>query len=187
VEREFSGWKIVLNTTEFLLSHDLPLYVRWMEKYRTDVNGIWAFDFTMVDSLSERDHDLTPGPLFFQKRWGYHSRGNRSRMLHRCPDGRYDTGRHTSPVVNRVVDDGLFVLWFGWCPIRFVPGRKLQIQQRIPHRDRAAGLGRQHLVSAEGLETAYLHEVTKIYDLPAAHPEYKEMIEWLARKSGTAI
>jgi hypothetical protein len=35
VERDFAGWKAVLNTTEFLLSHDLRLYLRWMEKFLT--------------------------------------------------------------------------------------------------------------------------------------------------------
>src|SRR4051812_48551649 len=34
VEREFNGWKVALNTTEFLLCPDLRLFVRWLEKYR---------------------------------------------------------------------------------------------------------------------------------------------------------
>src|SRR5437879_6505612 len=41
IERCCEGWKIVLNTTEFLLCEELPLFVQWMEKYRPDVTGIW--------------------------------------------------------------------------------------------------------------------------------------------------
>src|SRR5207247_662034 len=30
IEREFDGWKIVLNTTEFLLCEDLRQFLHWM-------------------------------------------------------------------------------------------------------------------------------------------------------------
>jgi hypothetical protein len=187
VEREFPGWKIVLNTTEYLLCHDLPLYVRWMEKYRPDVFGIWAFDLAMVDPLGERDQEVTEAPLYFQKHWGFHTKGGRSRLLHRFADGCYGTGRHSTSLVEKVLDDGLFLLWFGWCPMRYVTGRKLQIQQRIPERDRAAGLGKQHLVSPEGLEGAYQQEAAKAYDLLEAHPAYKELIQALAQKQEATL
>ena len=167
-----------------LLCHDLAYYLRWMGKYRTDVHGIWAFDFTMADPVEERDRELTDAPLYFQRRFGYHSGGSRSRLIHRCADGRYDTGRHTSPLVPRVVDDGLFVLWFGWSPMRYSCGRKLQIQQRIPPRDRAAGLGRQHLVTPPQLEAAYLEQAGKAQDLWVAYSEYSELIQTLARRAG---
>jgi hypothetical protein len=184
VEREFLGWKVVLNTTEFLLCHDLGLFVRWLEKYRPDIPGLWGFDLAMVDPLAERDSELTGAPLYLQKRWGYHSSGTRSRLLHRHPDGRYDTGRHTSPLVPTKLDDSLFVLWFGWCPIGYVRERKLQIQQRIPPRDRAAGLGRQHLLSPGSLEAAYRQEAARAQDLWQAHPVYRELIEATARRLG---
>jgi hypothetical protein len=189
VEREFSGWKVVLNTTEFLLCHDLSLYVRWMEKYRPDVQGVWAFDLVMVDRPGERDRGVTAAPLYFQKHWGYHRTGShsRSRLLHRFPDGRYHGGRHSTPLVERVVDDGLFLLWFGWSPMRYVTDRKLQIQQRMSARDRAEGLGKQHLVTPEGLEAAYQQEAARAQDLLQAYPAYKELIEALARKQGITL
>jgi hypothetical protein len=187
VEREFAGWKAVLNTTEFLLCHDLPLYARWMERYRPDVLGVWAFDLTLVDPPGERDDAVTEAPLYFQRRWGFHSGGARSRLLHRAADGRYDTGRHTSQLVGKAPDDGLFVLWFGWCPLRHVWDRKFRIQQRVPERDRAAGLGRHHLVTAEELERAYRQEAAKAYDLWERHPAYRELVEALARKEGIAL
>ena len=184
VEREFPGWKIVLNTTEFVLCHDLALFVRRLEKDRPYAAGVWGFDLTMVDVLAERDDGVTAAPLYFQKRWGYHSRGDRSRLLHRQSDGRYDTGRHTSPLVPKVLDDGLFLLWFGWCPIRHVWGRKLQIQQRIPPRDRAAGLGRQHLRTPAELEATYRQEAARAYDLLEVHAPYRELIWALAARAG---
>jgi hypothetical protein len=184
VEREAPGWKVVLNLTEFLLCPDLRLFVRWLEKYRADLQGLWAYDLTMVDRPAERDDALTEAPLYFQKRWGYHAGGGRSRLLHRCPDGRYDTGRHTSGVAGKAPDDSLFLLWFSWCPIRAVAGRKLQIQQRIPQRDRLRGLGRQHLLTPESLEAAYQAEAAKAYDLWERHPAYRELIEFMARQAG---
>jgi hypothetical protein len=189
VEREFTGWKVVLNTTEFLLCHDLPLYVRWMEKYRPDVQGVWAFDLAVVDPPSERDGEVTQAPLYFQKRWGYHPTGNqsRSRLLHRFADGRYHAGRHATPLLERAPDDGLFVLWFGWSPMRYVVNRKLQIRQRMSERDRAEGLGRQHLLTPESLEAAYRQEAARAYDLLEAHPSYRELIQALARKQGISL
>src|SRR5205823_2589908 len=83
-----------------------------------------------------------------------------------------------------VLDDSLFVLWFGWSPMRYIRGRKLQIQQRVPARDRAAGLGRQHLVTPEELEAAYRREAARAYDLLEAHPSYRELIESLACREG---
>jgi hypothetical protein len=185
IEREFTGWKIVLNTTEFLLCHDLRFFLRWMEMYRSEVLGVWPFDLTMVDALTERNNEISPVPLFLQKHWGYHSGGNRSRLLHRFSEGSYVTGRHTSTLVPKVLDEDLFILWFGWCPIRYVKERKLQIQKRIPPRDQAQGLGRHHLMTPEELEAAYRREANKAYDLFERHPAYRELIKAMAKKCST--
>lgn len=187
VEREFPGWKLVLNTTEFVLCHDLPLYTRWMSKYRPEVRGIWGFDLVMADPLAERDTAVTDLPLHFQKRWGYHASGERSRMLHCATDGGYNTGRHSSSVVNKVLDDGFTVLWFGWSPMRFVTSRKLQIQEKIPQRDRNERLGWQHLVTPAELEGRYLAEAARAYDLWEKHPHYRELLADLARRAGCAV
>lgn len=108
-------------------------------------------------------------------------------MLHRAADGRYDTGRHTSSVVGKVLDDGFFVAWFGWSPMRYVAGRKLQIQERIPPRDRAAGLGRQHIVTAPELEARYQTEAAKAYDLWEQHPAYRDVLVHLAARAGLTV
>jgi hypothetical protein len=180
VEREIAGWKVVLNTTEFLLSHDLGLFIRWLEKYRPDLRGIWPFDLAIVDPLPQCDAEVTDAPLYFQRHWGYHPRGGRSRLLHCHPDGRYAAGRHSSDWLRKDVDDSLFIVWFGWSPMRYVRGRKLQIQKRISARDRAEGLGRQHLLSAESLEANYRKEAAHAYDLLAAHAPYRQLLQSLA-------
>src|SRR5205823_4107922 len=135
----------------------------------------------------EREAEVTDAPLHLQRCRGYHARGERSRLLHRHPDGRYDTGRHTSPLVPKVLDDSLFVLWFGWSPMRYVRGRKLQIQERVPARDRAAGLGRQHLVTPDELEAVYQREAASAYNLLETHPAYRELIESLACRQGISL
>jgi hypothetical protein len=186
-EREFAGWKMVLNTTEFLLADDLPQYLGRLEQEQPQVAGVWPFDFTLVDPLAERDREVTAAPLYLQKRWGYHSGGSRSRLLHRCPDGRYDTGRHSSPLVGKTLVDGLFIVWLGWCPMRYVKKRKLQIQERISPRDRAAGLGRHHLMSEAELEGAYRREAARAYDLWEAHAPYRQLIQTLAQRAGVTL
>jgi hypothetical protein len=187
VEREFEGWKLVLNTTEFALCHDLPLYVRWMEKYRPEVYGIWGYDLEVVDPVVERDAPMTDAALYFQRRWGYHPRGDRSRILHRRPDGQYSAGRHFSGVVDKKLDDGFYVTWFGWSPMRYIIPRKLQIQQRISPHDRAAQLGWHHIMTPEELESRYLSESTHAYDLWERHPGYRELLTYLAHRAGVEV
>lgn len=183
LEREIPGWKIALNTTEFLLCRDLAWFLHLLGKYRPDMHGIWPFDLTMVDGPGERDREVSDAPLHFQKRWGYHSQGSRSRLLHCHPDGRYAAGRHSSDRLPKVVDDSLFILWFGWCPMRYVTARKLQIQQRVSQRDRAEGLGRHHLVSPEQLEANFRQEALRSYDLWQAHSGLRELIHVLAAEA----
>ena len=187
IEREFSGWKLVLNTTEFVLCHDLPLYVSSMEKYQPAVHGVWGFDFTMVDPLTERDVVVTDVPLYFQKRWGYHGSGTRSRILHRCLDGRYDTGRHTCGIAGKTLEDGFFIAWFGWSPMRYLSDRKLQIQHRVPQRDRDAGLSHHHIVTSAQLESRYCEEAARAYDLWERHPTFRDVLASLARQADRTI
>jgi hypothetical protein len=185
VEAMFAGWKIALNTTEFLLCHDLPLYVRWMEKYRTDVRGIWSWDVTLVDRLEERDDPVTQAPLHFQKRWGYFDNGGEhSRILHHEKDGQYHVGRHHSNIVSKIIDDGLFTVWLGWSPMRYITERKLQIKTKIPQTDKDARMGHQHALTADEMEHRYLDRAGKAYDLWERHPNYREMIEYLANRNG---
>jgi hypothetical protein len=175
-ERRFDGWKITLNTTEFLLSYDLRLYTKWMQKYRHDVQGVWAYDAVLVDHPGQKEDPLTSEPLFLQKRHGYFL-GGRTRLLHRAADGQYSLGRHDSRIVNRVVDDGIFVAWAGWSPIVHVKDRKLAIQQRIPEGDKRSGLGKQHIMD-EGLfwQRWQAEELPKSYSLPEANLEYAAML-----------
>jgi hypothetical protein len=187
VERECSGWKMVLNTTEFLLAPDLSTFLASVEQEQPERGGIWPFDLTMVDRLAEANAAVTDAPLWEQKGWGYHSQGARSRLLHRYPDGRYDAGRHSTSLVPKALDEHLFILWFGWCPMRYVRPRKLQIGPRLSERDRAEGRGRHHLMSAEEMEAAFLHETVGAYELAPAHPAYQRVLKALSRSAGLVL
>jgi hypothetical protein len=186
VEQGIEGWKIVLNTTEFLLHPDLRAYLKWMDRYRTDVHGIWAVDFIMVDRPEDADDPVTDEPLHFQKRFGYLGGGGRSRMMHRDPHGRYGIGRHASEIVAKVLDDGLLLLWFGWSPIKHVWQRKLAIQKMIPESDKRIGFGTQHNVTEEQMRDMYDAEVPKCVDLMESCPRYREVIEELQRARRTS-
>lgn len=175
VERECAGWKIALTTTEFLCSPDLGLYVRWMTRYRPEVRGVWAAAFAMVESPETYGGPLDPDrPLWEQRHHGY-AAPEHSRLLHREPDGRYGTGRHTSPVVGRVVDGGLVVLKYGLAPAPQCWPRKLQIQARIPQSDRRARLGHQHLTDEAGLEARLREAQGRAVDL-RTDPTFRECV-----------
>jgi Glycosyl transferase family 2 len=174
-ERETPGWKICLNTTEFLLAPGLRHYCRWMERYRADVWGIWAFDYIMADP--QPGETLWPAePLPLQRRNGYPGGGLRSRILHRRPDGGYGLGRHDSSIVHKVLDHGIAILWFGWSPWPHVLTRKLQIQRRIPETDRGIGVGQQHFTTKLALEEQWQREAKRSVDLYAMFPDYRELL-----------
>lgn len=184
VEREFTGWKIALNVTEFLCHDDLRGFVRRLTRGRPDVRGVWTKDVVMVDRPQDADEPLSDEPLYFQKHFGYPGNGARSRLLHCFPDGRYEVGRHTSSVMAKRPDEELILAWFGWCPIKSVWQRKLAIQKMIPESDKRLGRSWQHTVSEETLRAMYEGEVAKSFDLTLGCPSYARMIERL--RPGTA-
>jgi hypothetical protein len=158
VEREFDGWKMVLNTTEFLLHWDLRAYLHALESDKPQVMGVWTRPVTMVDTQATRCQDITSHDLFLQRRHGVFEgfqTAERARLLHRGETGRYEVGRHKSPLPDTIRDAELHLLWFCWSPFEQIKARKLQIQHRIPESDRVARRGYQHFVTEEQLEARF--------------------------------
>ena len=180
VERELSGWKIALNTTEFFCCSDVDQLLR--ELSRKPVSGAYVRGVVMADRPETKDRPLDPAlPLVAQRTDGYYESDfptgaggslARSRLLHRRSDGAYNVGRHTSfrHAIVRHPPEAL-VLWYAFSP--WTPetrARKLQIQQRIPGAEKsghggAAVFGTQHLVDETQLNAKWKVAADKARDL----------------------
>ncbi|MFE5320729.1 glycosyltransferase family 2 protein [Paenibacillus sp. NPDC056579] len=165
-EREFTGWKMVLNTTEFLCIQHKYAFLHQLNQqgqfiYRT--TGV-----TMADPWGVYSDPSPDAPLVKQRFHGIYRYENifRDRFIHQYPDGAYGPGRHQSFHPSESYIPGAYMLHFRFSPwneemIR----RKLFIQTRIPQSDKDKGWGAQHFVDRPELERVYYETAAKAEDL----------------------
>jgi len=175
IEAEFSGWKMVLNVTEFLVLGNLDAYLAALP---AEVSGVTTSGVVMVDRPQDRGRALSDDPLFAQCNYGYfeYELGKRpedygfpavwrSRLLHRHETGRYEVGRHVCGVPH-VYDPALYLAWAGWAPFDLIKDMKMSVQQRIPPQDFARGRAVQHQVgSVDELEARLASEQARSHPL----------------------
>lgn len=159
IERTITGFKTVLNTTEFLVNtHQLQQIL--------SNNNQSCYQLPRIIMVDDKP-DEVPDPnesLLVQKR----TAGGRfaSRFIHNYPDGQYHPGRHTTnlPVNSELTDTP--VLWYGYAPYteEFIQ-RKLQIANKIPDSDKSAQLGFQHLWTREQMEQRRQELLTNTYQV----------------------
>jgi hypothetical protein len=159
-ELEVKGWKIALNTTEFLIANpgldEIELFLKTEKRV-----GVAASGMIMIDK--EPGKDLIPGvPLVQQKPWaidsnrfsrrwlrrlfGYPPSVDRNRFYHQLPNGMYQIGRHSSFHPDwKLRMPNLMVLHYAYAPwnANFI-ARKMQISSKIPEADKERGWGAQH-------------------------------------------
>jgi len=189
VEEEVGNeWKIVLNTTEFLLCPNLRAYAAEVNRpIRT--NGV-----IIVDHPDERSI-VTDEPLILQKKFGYMEsdvikkvsttgipKVSRSRLLHNHPHGQYTYGRHTNKITDEI-DPEFLLCWFGWSPFDYVKDRKLQIQCKVSDKQKSVKQWAEvYCINSERIEAMYKEEHIRSYNLldnkiyKAAYNVYKEFI-----------
>lgn len=175
IEEEIIGWKMTLNTTEFLFHYDLKGLIKDFEKTNPDKDGIKTKSFAMVDKLDERGDALLCSDLFLQKFYGCLF-PMKQRLLHKRKSGRYEIGRHHWEDEHLTPQFNLLLLWFGWCPMDFVMKRKLQIKQKIPDADRIAGFGHHHFHTEEQMENEWKELADKHCQYLTDFPDYKEIL-----------
>ena len=173
IERQLAGWKIALNTSEFLCAIDFGALLSDLSA--SGVSGAFLRGYVMVDSDTMRDVAVDQKrSLVEQRAYGYPEDRygtrralTRSRLLHRMDTGRYSTGRHASPMRNVVWHPpGAALLWYGFSPwTKEGRERKLQVKSRIGELDKLLGLGAQHLVEEADLEFGWQREVVRAVDL----------------------
>lgn len=160
-ELEIKGWKITLNTSEFLVANPgLDEIERFLKSEKRV--GVAASGMTMVDKLTQSE-PIPDFSLIQQKPWaidtniqrnrwikrllGYpESLPIRNRFYHELPTGMYHPGRHGSfhPDWNFRMPN-LMVLHFAYSPWteKFIK-RKIQIGHKISDGDKERGWGLHH-------------------------------------------
>ncbi len=151
IERECDGWKVVLNTTEFLCAHDLHTTLKRLENKRCK-----AFKLRGIILVDDPDSSYpTPdreSPLIGQRWHGFIEDNTREavtrhRLLHRHPDGAYVPGRHETRHKSKQLYNSATVVHCLYSPwsSEFI-ARKAQMQKQIPKMDVDRGWATYHLM-----------------------------------------
>lgn len=145
-----SGWKMILNTTEFLIG-DMTILD---DNQSCDHHMVRCH--IMVDKEEYENIDPDPDKSLLITRtngintlenWGQeYSHIRHCRVIHNSPAFQYPTGRHFAFHTT----DRLHVLWYGFSPFtERLLQRKLQIKNRIPEDNVKMEYGVQHMYSRE--------------------------------------
>ncbi|WP_046946230.1 hypothetical protein, partial [Bacillus cereus] len=178
IEKEIKGWKMVLNTTEFLCCFDKEAFFSSLVTLRKNMYAIRTI--LMVDDPTHGYSNPRYGiPLVKQR---YHGRildptppapYYGGRLIHNYSHGNYIAGRHWSNHSFIVYMYPAFVLKFFYSPWNTaMKNRKLQIGPTLSKHSIQKGLGTHHLVTLAELETKYKFFASTTVDLRLI-PEYQ--------------
>lgn len=150
-ERQITGYRIALTTTEFLVGNidkltlDTTARVQWY---------VPCIRFTDWDLERQLDRSM---PLWTQLKNGLdykkYPEANLCRSLHNFNDIKYKTGRHYTPYNT----EDCIIFHYAHCIVgQPMLDRRLQIQHKISQRDKEKKLGSHHYVDNNGLNLANL-------------------------------
>lgn len=175
-EREVDGWKVALNTTEFLPLDLMERLGKASGKaLRLGSKTMVSEDLRDCEALSQSLVEEFPTgidaegwvrrvvPTLRKKSRGFGRRSfdpsvvsrydprTRGRIIHSDRDGKYWVGRHGSHL--QTEDFDACISWFALSPwTEAFVRRKLQISSRIPRSEVEKGFGSQHFSSFEDLD-----------------------------------
>jgi hypothetical protein len=160
IETGCEGFKITLNTTEFLfpsapIKHLLEKYNAAQVCLAINSNTPYSLENTYPTNLTEFIAALKQPSL----RYGKNDRPGDSgcRYLHNYPNGQYNAGRHSTRLPTTATEE-FQIIWLGYFPWNeHLEKRKLQIKNNIPQSDKDCGAGGQHLYPIEVMK-AQLNE-----------------------------
>lgn len=168
IESEFNtGWKLCLNTTEFLM---VPKNANDILTYSTQ--GVMAHACESV-VITGNELDLVRFPKSQKRMFKYPANikefllgfrrgvfGHRltsgslvraPRYIHNSQNGQYSVGRHKTNLPTHQ-NNSMFICWAGYFPWNMKTlNRKLQIQTQIPESDSRRGRGFHHFWSIQEL------------------------------------
>lgn len=192
IEKEFDCWKIVLNTTEFIIHENLKEYLNDFQSNHSELLGVRTNGIIMVDSLEDKNKTLNSEQhLIFQRHYGYLESDyapitqvnplHRSRFLHQANCGRYTLGRHNTEHYS-IIDQNLFLLWFGFSPFQYIKSRKLSFKNRMSERNISMQAGMQHMWNESEIEENFIRESRRSYNLVEELPNYKKILDKINSK-----
>lgn len=150
IERNVSGWRITLNTTEFLFGD-----ITYLDRLNIERADFFIASYPIIESPATEfetfNHDQK---LITSKNFGidpYVSNSNfkirRARKLSNYFSN-YPLGRHYESYNTK----DFMILWYGYAPYNEeLIKRKTQIQNKMPISDKVSGRGVQHLTDREKL------------------------------------
>ena len=164
IENTIQGFKMSLNTTEFLFTNKpiKELLKEYEEQkicfainsstpydnkynYPTNINNLIQ---TLLDPEVRYRKNDRPGCL------GY-------RFLHNYSNGLYSTGRHSTQHSPTILEE-LQIIWLGYFPWNeHLTKRKLQIKDKMTQHDKNTGRGVQHLYSLEQMQYKFMESFFK--------------------------
>lgn len=157
IEKEIHGYKIALNTTEFLIGN-VPIALQHYPAY------LHLKSYVMCDRTENLpSYPTYDKPLIDQCHHGFVNLHYRqSRSMHRYLEMEYAVGRHSFLYDTEL----LAICWFGWAPFNeHTLKRKLQIKDKIPPEQFINGSGIQHSYNVEQLMEQYEYMSSTSYDL----------------------
>lgn len=131
LESEITGWKMVLNVSEYLIVNNLEQYLEKFERSNPDAVGFKVTGVILVDEPG--DHDIKQFQdvnFIMRKNFGYIEAGKawnghiinetfptttqtfRNRLIHKSKHGAYKSGRHDT-YHNVSIDENIYVAWLG--------------------------------------------------------------------------
>lgn len=178
IEREITGWKMVLNTTEFLCCYNKEQFFKSLNTMSGNM-----FSIRMIMMIDEPTHGYTnprySSPLVKQRYHGIIIQPNpnqlylNGRLIHNNSHGNYRVGRHGSHYPYSIYMEPAFIFKFFYSPWNdAMKKRKLQIGPTLSQHSVRRGLGSHHLTTIEKLEKKYKYYATLTTDL-RLFPEYQ--------------
>ena len=201
IESTITDWKMVMNTTEFVLKKDLKSYLKEFDKAAPGFGAISTTGVWIVDNETTRSIPLDENKsIVEQRQYGffeedrmpiklhplkdiYLTHPSRSRLIHNKKHGDYYGGRHISYTPN-YRDPNLLLAWFAYSPFDYIKQRKLNIYKRkskefIEEVIKIHGEDYFYSMVAkneEDLELKFKHFSEMSYDLSANEHETKSCL-----------
>ncbi|CAM3340834.1 glycosyltransferase family 2 protein [Paenibacillus lupini] len=180
VEKQVSGWKMVLNTTEFLVCRNGKQLFSILDTLGGKMYSIRTI--TMIDLPGYYSDPIYAQPLVKQRYHGVFPSDPKSpyigRFIHRYRSGEYYAGRHWTSKPHQVLLHPVFIMKFSFSPWNnAMRVRKLQIGPTLPVNTSKNGMGGHHLFTAQELEAQYLSFASLTGDLRQI-PECQALRLW---------
>lgn len=147
IENTIDGFKIAMNTTEWLLFNNRKKISKYFKKNHANYIRSYPVTCENVTFYPKNTIELLENITLINR---FHDRS--IRILHDYNNMPYWPGRHGAILgnqqINRIDENNVVILWFGFYPINTeIIKRKSQIQKNVPNTDIIQNKGSQHITN----------------------------------------